>query len=448
MRIWHTICWVGCMWVSLTTLSPALAADINANPSMRQAEWLIQSGNFEAAYQLLLPLEQQYAGQLDFDMLLGNAAVESGHYTQAMFALERVLSIEPNHQLARAKIAKAHFFLGEVASSKTEFHYLLNQNPSAETASAIEKYLSAIDKAMGLSTTYHGFLETGLGWDSNVNSATNANNVALPVFGGLNFELADDAKKKSDTFFNVSGGAGFRIPTTEHLAVIGNVQFAKRMNQTNQAFDTAAIDLNLGVQLKYDDDTYTLALQDGHFYVDNTVFRHAYGATAQWQKTFDAQNQASIYGQYSKLEFDDTPIRDADRYVLGLNYAHAFDASTQPVVFFGAYIAQEDAVRANTRFLDQDIYGVRAGGQLLVAPSWLAYVSAGYESRDYQAEDLAFLRKRKDDQYDITLGVNYVPSRYWTVKPQISLIKNHSNIELNAFERASMSIQIRRDFDW
>lgn len=447
LRCYHCLSFAAALFALST--APLFAADTTTDTSViRQAEALVNAGNYEAAYQQLLPLEKTLAGQLEFDVLLGSAAVESGHYTEGMFALERALTVEPDHQVARAKAAKAHFFLGEVASSKTEFSYLLNQNPSAETARAIEKYLSAIDKAMGLSTTYHGFLEAGLGWDSNVNSATSANNVAVPVFGGLNFELADDAKKKSDSFFNVSGGAGLRIPATEHMAYIGNVQFAKRVNQTYHAFETAAIDLNLGVQLKYDDDTYTFAVQDGHFYVDDASFRHAYGATAQWLKTFDAQNQASIYGQYSKLEYDDSPLRDADRYVLGLNYAHSFDASTQPVVFLGAYIAQEDAVRANTRFLDQDIYGIRAGGQLVVAPSWLAYVSAGYESRDYQAEDLAFLRKRKDDQYDITLGVNYVPARYWTVKPQISLIKNDSNIELNGFERATMSINIRRDFNW
>lgn len=447
LRCYHCLSYAAALFALST--APLFAADTTTYTSViRQAEALVNAGNYEAAYQQLLPLEKTLAGLLEFDVLLGSAAVESGHYTEGMFALERALAVEPDHQEARAKAAKAHFFLGEVASSKTEFSYLLNQNPSAETARAIEKYLSAIDKAMGLSTTYHGFLEAGLGWDSNVNSATGANTIAVPVFGGLNFELADDAKKKSDSFFNVSGGAGLRIPTTEHLSVIGNVQFAKRVNQTYHAFETAAIDLNLGVQLKYDDDTYTFAVQDGHFYVDDASFRHAYGATAQWQKTFDVQNQASIYGQYSKLEYDDSPLRDADRYVLGLNYAHAFDASTQPVVFLGAYIAQEDAVRANTRFLDQDIYGIRAGGQLVVAPSWLAYVSAGYESRDYQAEDLAFLRKRKDDQYDITLGVNYVPARYWTVKPQISLIKNDSNIELNGFERATMSINIRRDFNW
>jgi outer membrane protein len=444
----HTIYVVGCMWIFSTATPIASAAEAANHPAIQQAETFIQANDFEGAYQALLPLEKQYAGHLEFDLLLGNAAVESGHYTQGMFALERVLVIDPNNALARAKIAKAHFFLGEVASSKTEFNYLLNQNPSAETAKAIEKYLSAIDKAMGLSTTYHGFLETGLGWDSNVNSATGANTISVPVFGGLNFTLADEAQKKSDAFFNVAGGAGFRIPTSEQVALIGNVQFAKRINQTYHAFETATIDLNLGVQIKQDDNSYTLAVQDGHFYVDDVTFRHAYGASAQWQKNIDPQNQASVYGQYAKLEYEDSPIRDADRYVFGLNYAHAFEASTNPVVFFGAYIAQEDTVRANARFLDQDIYGVRAGGQLVVAPSWLAYVSAGFESRDHKAEDLAFLRKRKDEQYDITLGVNYVPARYWTVKPQISLIKNESNIELNAFERATMSIQIRRDFDW
>ncbi|OZA06730.1 MAG: hypothetical protein B7X95_01485 [Methylophilaceae bacterium 17-44-8] len=444
----HTIWLMGCMWMFSILSASVLAAEPTTHSAIQHAETLIQSGDYEAAYETLLPLEQQFAGNLHFDDLLGKAAVESGHYSQGMFALERVLAIEPNHQAARANIAKAHFFLGEVASSKTEFSYLLNQNPSAATAIAIEKYLSAIDKAMGLSATYQGFLETGIGWDDNVNSATSANTISVPVFGGLNFALAEDAKKKSDSFLSVSGGAGFRIPSSERVAFFGNLQFAKRINQTYHAFETAAIDLNLGMQIKHDDNSVTLALQDGHFYVDDASFRHAYGATAQWQHTLDARNQASLYGQYAKLEYEDSPIRDADRYVLGLNYAHAFEASTNPVVYLGAYVAQEDAVKANTRFLDQDIYGVRAGGQLVVAPSWLAYLSAGYESRDFKAEDLAFLRKRKDDQYDITLGVNYVPARYWTVKPQISLIKNESNIELNAFDRATMSIQIRRDFDW
>lgn len=438
------------MFCVLVLALPTLAhAEAPSKPALlSQAESLMQQGDYQAAYTMLASAEPDYAGDMAFDLLLGTAAMETKHYTNSMFAFERVLAVEPNHALARERIAQAHLYLGEVDSSKQEFKQLLSYNPSTATAKAIEKYLSAIDKAMGLSSVYTAYLDVGAGWDSNVNSATSANNIAVPLFGGFNFTLADEARKKSDHFLSVGAGAGFTIPATASVAYIGNLQLAKKLNHEHQAFETGNIDLNLGVQFKRDQDVITLAAQDGHFYVDDAHFRHSYGASAQWQRNIDARNQASIYGQYAKLNYLDNEIRNADRYVLGANYAHAFDWPTSPIVFVGAYLAQEDATQKGTQFLDQDIYGLRAGGQLVVAPRWVAYASAGYESRAHQADDVAFLKKRNDDQYDFTLGVQYIPARYWTIKPQINLMKNDSNIELNAFERASMTINIRREFDW
>ncbi|HEY0563086.1 MAG TPA: surface lipoprotein assembly modifier [Methylophilus sp.] len=434
----------------LTFIQPlAQAAELEAKQvAIHQAETLIKQGQFEAAYQQLQPLEATLAGDVKFDLLLGTAALESGYYSQAMFALERVLAVEPDNTVARAKVAQAHFQLNEMAASKLEFNHLLSQDPSAETTKAIERYMSAIDKAMGLSTNYTAFLEGGSGWDSNVNSATNANSIAIPVFGGLNFSLLDDARKKSTSFLNVAGGAGVRLPVNAQVSLIANLGFSKKLYQDYQQFETGTLDANVGIQLKQDNNRYTLALQDGYFYVDDATFRHAYGASAQWQHDFDAFNQASVYGQYAKLEYADNAIRNAHRNILGANYAHAFQSDLNPIVYVGAYLGREDTTKSGMAFLDQDIYGLRAGGQLAFNPSWLAYVSAGYESRDYQADDLAFLKKRQDHQYDITLGVNYVPARYWTIKPQISLIKNDSNIDINAFERATMSVNIRREFDW
>ena len=433
--------------LSIGSMHVLAASDATVDATMKQAQDLISAGDYATAYQLLLPFETQMAGDVPYDLLLGTAAVESQHYSQGMFALERVVAVDPDNAVAREKIAKAHFYLGEVSSSKMAFNQLLNQNPSEETAKAIEKYLSAIDKAMGLSTTFSAYLEAGAGWDSNVNSATSADSIAVPFFGGLNFPIIENARKKSDSFLNLLGGAGFRVPATSSLAYIGNLQFAKKLNQDYQQFETGSIDLNLGIQFKQDNDVYSLALQDDHFYVDDDAFRHAYGATVQWQSNFDPFNQASLYGQYSKLEYDDNAIRDANRYVLGANYAHVFTAETHPVVYLGAYYGQEDTTKTGVKFLDQSIYGLRAGGQLTVVPNWLAYVSAGYELRDYQAEDPAFLKKRQDNQYDLTLGVNYQPARNWFIKPQISLMKNDSNIGINAFDRTTMSINIRRELD-
>jgi len=435
--------------LSLLSLQSAFAApDSSIQTELNKADILLRAGQYQSAYDLLLPLERNQAGYIEYDLMLGTAAVESGHYSQGMFALERVLSIDPDNQEARAKAAKAHFYLGEIESSKTEFNNILSQNPSEETAIAIEKYLSAIDKAMGLSTTYNAYLEVGAGWDSNVNSATSANSIAVPVFGGNNFPITDEARKKSTSFLDISGGAGFRVPATPTVAYIGNLQFSKKLNQQHQEFETGAIDLNVGIQFKHQDSIYTLAVQNGNFYVDDSKFRNAYGLTAQWQNNINAYNQAGLYGQYSRLEYMDNEIRDANRYILGANYAHAFQTTHNPVVYLGTYIGREDATKSNTHFLDQDIYGLKAGGQLLVAPSWVAYASVGYEYRNYQADDLAFLKKRQDDQYDFTLGLNYTPAHYWTIKPQISLIKNESNIDLYGFDRAMMSVNIRREFNW
>lgn len=442
--------WPLCLFLSLTFNHPlAQAAELSAHQtSLQQADALMKQGQYEAAYQQLQALEATLAGDIAFDVLLGTAALESAHYSQAMFALERVLAVDPDNTVARAKAAQAHFHLHEMAAAKVEFNHLLSQEPSAETSLAIERYMAAIDKAMGLSTHYTAFLEAGLGWDSNVNSATNANSIAIPVFGGLNFSLLEDARKKSTGFLNTAGGAGFRWPASQQVSVIGNLQFSKKLYQDYQQFETATLDANVGIQLKHDKHRYTVALQDGYFYVDDTSFRHAYGVSAQWQFDMDAYNQVSVYGQYAKLEYADNAIRNAHRTIMGGNYAHAFQSDLNPILYVGGYVGREDASQSGVAFLDQDLYGLRLGGQLAFNPSWLAYASAGYESRDYQAEDLAFLKKRQDHQYDITLGVNYVPARYWTIKPQISLIKNDSNIDINAFERATMSVNIRREFDW
>src|SRR5829696_2039676 len=70
-----------------------------------QAEALVRSGQAEQAWQLLAPLEPQYAGRPDFDYLLGVAALESGRPNRATFVLERVITTNPGHLAARLEMA-------------------------------------------------------------------------------------------------------------------------------------------------------------------------------------------------------------------------------------------------------------------------------------------------------------------------------------------------------
>ena len=416
--------------------------------TLSEAENLIRKGDFKAAYQLLEPLESACAGDIDYDYLLGVAGVESGNATRGAFALERVLALDPNHKDARAEMAKAHFVLGETDASKAEFNNILQQNPNAETRRVVEKALNAIDKIEGTTTTFGAYLEFGLGYDSNVSSAPGITSVSVPVFGGALLDLGNSAKEQSDNFMSMAAGISFRQPFTQQLAAFGTVSGNQKINGSEIEFDTSTLDFNAGLQYRLNQNNFTVAVQDNHFDLNDEPFRHAYGATAQWLHNVDANNQAGLFAQYSRLKFIGNEFRNAERSIVGINGAHVFKGDWLPVIFGGVYAGREDARNSQADFLDQDIVGLRLGGQLSFTSRWQLFGSLAAELRDNDEQDPAFLKKRKDKQYDVSLGLNFMPARDWSIKPQITYTKSDSNIVTNDFDRTIISVTARKDFSW
>ena len=436
-------------------LSSAFAAESTmrldktlSSQTLMNAEMLIQKNDFSAAYQLLEPLEADRAGDVDYDYLLGVAAVESGSLTRGAFALERVLAINPNHKDARAEMAKAHYLLGEKDAAKAEFNNVLAQNPDAQTKKSIEKLLTAIQKIEGTTTTFGAYLEFGLGRDSNVSSAPDLLTIGVPLFGGLLLDLGSSGKAKADHFMNLAGGVSFRQPIDENFAVFGSVSGTNRINGTEMAFDNSALDLNAGLQYKQNKHSFTAALQDNHFDLDSEGFRHAYGVTGQYLYNINANSQAGAYLQYSRLKYTNNSDRNADRKVIGFNAGHVFKGDLSPVIYGSIYGGREEARDAGKQELSQDIAGFRMGGQVSLASKWQLQASMGVELRDNDENDTAFLMKRKDHQYDASLGINYFPIQDWSIKPQISYSKNDSNIDLNSYDRTVVSVSVRKDFSW
>ena len=240
-----------------------------SSQTLTDAEALIRKGDFQAAYQLLEPLEADRAGDVEYDYLCGVAVVESNNLTRGAFALERVLATNPNHRDARAEMAKAHYLLGEKDAAKTEFNNVLAQNPDAQTKKSIEKLLTAIQKIEGTTTTFGAYLEFGLGRDSNVSSAPDLQSIGVPVFGGLLLDLGNSGKANADHFTNLAGGISFRQPLTESLAAFGSVSGNSRINGDQTAFDNSTLDLNAGLQYRHNQHSFTAALQDNHFDLDS-----------------------------------------------------------------------------------------------------------------------------------------------------------------------------------
>lgn len=418
-----------------------------ADEVLDQAVTLIKAKDYKAAYSLLEPLESERAGDVEYDYLLGLAGVEGGEVTRGIFALERVLAIKPNHIDARAMIAKGYYRSGETENAKTEFENLKLLKPSPELSKIIENNLTALDKATGQTTAFAAYLEPGIGYDSNINSATSLGSVLI---GATPINLANNSREQSSSFLSMAGGASFRTPLfgSRHFSFFGSAAGNQRMNWHNENFDTGSHDFTLGLNYKKFIDSFSLAYQSGTFYVDSGTFRKSDGLLAQWRRDVDDQNQVSVFAQYADIEFPSNNVRNAERAVLGVSWGHVFAGDKAPIVYLSPYLGKEDAKANGSDHLSNDLYGLRLTGQYGFNYRWIGFAGVGYEYRDYDSVEPLFGVSRKDDQYDASLGVRFLPGHDWTIKPQISYVRNDSNVDLFGFERTIISVNFRKDFNW
>jgi tetratricopeptide (TPR) repeat protein len=420
-----------------------------ADETLTKASQLLNQKNYKHAYELLEPLESERAGDVEYDYMLGVAAIEHGEVSRGVFALERVLAQQPNNVNARAMIAKGYFRGGEAENAKAEFQNILGQNPDPELSKLIEDNMSAVNKATGQATTFAAFIDGSFGWDSNINSATSNSSVAVPsIAPWFNIPLNAVSREQSSKYLSLTGGVSFRTPLNKNLSLFGAAQGSVRTNWNESAFDPSYTDFTLGLTYKRFIDQFTVALQRNNFDIDGDRFRKSHGLTAQWQRQVDDRNQISVFAQTADLNYPNNGVRDAQRTIVGAGWGHAFSGDKAPVVFLSAYYGKEDMDENDFDDFSNDIYGARVGGQMVLNYKLVAYANASYEIREHDKTDPVFLQKREDDQFDFSVGLRYLPIPGWTIKPQLSYLHNDSSISLYDFDRTVLSVNFRKDFNW
>lgn len=415
-----------------------------ADELTESATRLLEQRRAREAYQLLLPQESARAGDIEFDYLLGIAANDAGEPERAVFALERVLALQPGNHLARAEIARAYLALGERDAARREFETVRSQSIPEPAKANIERFLAAIRAAE--TTRVEGFIELGIGYDSNVNAATSSSQIALPALGGIIATLDPAFTKRGDAFGAVAGGINVTHKLTDLWALVGNAGAAARVHPEENRFDQITLDASLGARWSRGKNAVTLGGQLQSFELDYERYRETTGLVAQWQHSYDERRQGSLFGQYSQLRYPAQSIRDADREVLGVAYGRAFSVRYAPVVFGSAYFGRERELASGVPHLGHELWGIRLGGQLRLGNGWGVLGSAAYEERRYGGPEPVFLDTRKDRQSDLSAGVTYLLRANITVLAQLAHTDNRSNVPLNKFDRTGATVSLRFNF--
>lgn len=417
-----------------------------ADEVLKKAEQFLNQRQPASAWNLLSPLEDERGGDPAFDYLLGRAALDSGRATEAAFAFERCLAVNPKDGPCRVQMARAHMAAGESQSARRELETVQSSQPPAEVATLVAQYLGALgQRELREQRRLDAWVQLGMGVDSNVNAATDRDQVAFPGFGGLVFNLSDSAQKQDSSFYTGEAGVAGEYALSPAFRLVGDARLSGRGYTDVGNFNNVVADISAGGAWRAGRNSTMLKLQAQQFELDSDSFRNTLGLLGQYQYTVDDSTALSLYGQHTAIDYRRPATPNADRSTLGAGFSQAFPGkASAPAYYTGVYIGLESSEDGSRDDLEQDFYGLRAGGSLGIAPRLRLTGSANVERREFGGPMALFAPVvRKDTQVDVSIGLSYQPAAKVTVKPAYTYSNSDSNIVLNDFDRHQFSLDVR-----
>lgn len=419
--------------------TPTPLAQLLAN-----ARVLIDSGQADSAFRMLQARVGDYAGDADFDYLLGLAAIDSGRPGEAVIALERVLMERPGFLQARAEIARAYFALREHENARREFEAVAAQRIPEDARRVIGRYLDAIRRVDDDGRPrLVGLLELETGHDSNVNFGSSTGQWVL-ADGTAVIPLGISLPRNSSVFASALGlnwtvpmGGGWQWTTGGRVSL--------RRHPSAHTLDQDQFDLSSGFAFRTGCHQYNMLAQFQHLQLGGAAFRNALGALVQWQCDLDARTQLGAYAQAFSLDFPDEPLRDARRSALGLTFARVLDGARKPVFVAGLQAGTETS-RRNLDNLTYDFRGARAALSMGIGNGWRGFAALSREARDFDGIEPIFGVARSDRQTELRVGAERALTADWSIAPAVTHTRNRSTLEPNDFRRTQAGVTLRYRF--
>lgn len=393
-----------------------------------------------ARYQTMMGLEERYAGDVDFDYLYGTTAYDSGHYSEAIFILQRVVSLKPGFSGARMELARAYYATGDNESARREFLTVREENPPPEAKRVIADYLNAIDRrAARYESQLAGFLEGSTGFDTNANGGPDTQTF-------LGFTLDSRNQATESAYYGLGLGGSLSYPFAPGWRAVGDTRLQHRAYPDAPFVDGDLA--RLGAGLEWKPGVVTLSLlpnfsvvrldgQDNH---QNTAvdFSTGYAPTERWLLSFSTR--------YAMLRFvDELATQDVNSLLAGLSALRSW--SGLPRLQLGATLTagQDDPQDLASQF-GRDMIGMRLSGNLDFNRGRVLFLSLANLDSNY--DGVFFGMPRKDQQFSATLGLDWGVYRAsgWLLRGQMSYVDNSSDVSLYDYNRVDAGLSLRKEF--
>ncbi len=430
----------------------AIAAD--SAPSMPEARRLLNEGRAVESAALLERDQLNYAGNADFDYLLGLAWLKSGKAGEALFAFERVLMSDPANADARLKAAQISADRGDAAYARELVQPLEGAQltpPQQQDLDKVRATLTAISGGGTLSV--RGYLLASGGDNDNVTGGPDAKAVMIPglnpVGPGLPPPQPTDlgtASRDGDAVGAVEAGLSVQQGIGEDFWLTADGNINQGFNRTRTDVRESFGNLNLGMLARSGQEFFGAAALAQDYLVAQSSYRKSLGGRVNWTHSFGDKSSLTAYVQQLAFTYPSSPLNDATRTMGGLTRETTLGDSV--VLQYGAYGGQEVAKEAATKpHFSYGLWGGSLGGSVEVMKDLSFSVGVVYESHRHAARDALFFVTREDASTSAGIAADYRLNQNWHLIPRYTYLRNVSNIALYDYKRNTLMLQLRWDFD-
>lgn len=416
------------------------------------------------SFDSLAAQERSRAGEPDYDLALGVAALEADRPERALIALERFLARRPDSEPGHLALAQVYLRMGTLDLAALEFRWLATRGSAGQRAAA-EAALAEIERAKARRRlSWKGFVEAGGGRDSNLSAATrDFSGAVLGSFGLPGIAPTGNSIHRADDFASLAADAdvAYSVADDRVAFATGNVRW--RGYRSERDFDQLLVEAAAGYQdrrglVEWTAAGFVQALRQDGAAVDFdgrriSNDRDAVGASIELRRPVSAQWQAALGLQAASLRYRANPTQDTRQLVASAAAEYRPRWWSDGVLVAKAHYAKDDARRPLNDFLDsasasRHTYGLRLAAVSESTDVWSCTTALAWSRR---VDDDAFARATlvatgRDDLFEASAACAWRLGGGWSLHPVADYAYNRSNIALYTYRKAEGGLRLRREF--
>jgi len=397
--------------------------------------------NFHISYDIFSKLYLSKLSDAKLNFYLGRSAYESGHYTIALAAFERVEMLDSGNLRNRLEMARTYFMLKMYEDAEIAFKEVLqNPNIPQNVRTNIELYLSKVTKVQQKSFTY-ATLNVDLLYDSNVNYGS----LGDFEYGGSIYPSTD---KVSDmalqayadivNIYDIGAKNGFAI---KNRAIV----YTKAYRQEKD-YDVTYLGYIPSLVYRDTKNMFEFALGFDDMFVAKEEYLRSLYISPRYEYSHTNTLRSITYFKYQRKYFQRESENDlnADHYELSYGLQKILSPSSY---IQGNIVGINEAKRQGERVdVDYNDYKLNVAYANQFTSTYATELFAELRERDYSDFSIGFDSKRVDKAINLGANINAKILETLRVHLKSTYARVESNQERYSYDKYTVTLGLNKTF--